>query len=103
MARTSSPGVIGLILGGIVGALQFDYFYVFIIPLVLLFFWLLKMQLSDYIFIEQQKQDSLLETHDFFMLILLFAIAMRSMFWNLLHMMCFDNNQWLIGIVRRAG
>ena len=94
----TSPGVIGLILGGIVGALQFDYFYVFIIPLVLLFFWLLKMQLSDYTFIEQQKQDSLLETHDFFMLILLFAIAMRSMFWNLLHMMCFDNNQWLIGL-----
>ncbi len=94
----TSPGVIGLILGGIFGTMHFSFFYLLLLPLSLLLFGLIKLEIPSYNSINETKSESLLDTHDFFMLILLLAIAFRSLFWNVLHMMCFDNTQWLLGL-----
>jgi FSR family fosmidomycin resistance protein-like MFS transporter len=94
----TSPGVIGLITGGILGATTFSYFYFLILPLLLLLFLLAIAAIPSYAIIDERKEESLLDTHDFFMLMLLVAIAFRSLFWNVLHMMCFDNTQWLLGL-----
>ena len=94
----TSPGVIGLITGGILGTMHFPFFYLLILPLLLLIIGLIKIEIPSYALINEIKEESLLDTHDFFMLILLVAIAFRSLFWNVLHMMCFDNTQWLLGL-----
>ena len=98
----TSPGVVGLILGGIVGATQFHFFYLFAFALLLLFVWLIKIEIPSYTTNQQNKSESILDTHDFFMLLLILAIAFRSLFWNIFHMMCYGNNQWLFGIAFSA-
>lgn len=98
----TSPGVVGLILGGIVGAMQFNFFFVFAFVLLIIISLLIKIEIPSYSTIQENKSESLLDTHDFFMLILLLAIAFRSLFWNIVHMMCFENNEWLIGIAFSA-
>ena len=94
----TSPGVIGLITGGILGSMHFSLFYLFILPLILLLFWLYSIEIPSYSSMNETKNESLLHAHDFFMLILLLAIAFRSLFWNVLHMMCFSNTHWLLGL-----
>lgn len=93
----TSPGVIGLITGGILGVTTFSFFYLLILPLLLLLFLLTISVIPSYKRTEE-REETLLDTHDFFMLMLLIAIAFRSLFWNVLHMMCFDNTQWLLGL-----
>lgn len=94
----TSPGVIGLISGGILGGMQFHFFYCLLLPALVLLLCLIKMELPAYNSQQEAKSESLLDTHDFFMLVLLLAIAFRSLFWNVLHMMCFENTHWLLGL-----
>jgi len=98
----TSPGVVGLILGGIIGTMQFHFFFVFAFVLIAILFFLIKIKIPSYSAIPETKNESLLDTHDFFMLILLLAITFRSLFWNIAHMMCFENNEWLLGIAFSA-
>ena len=98
----TSPGVVGLIIGGIVATTSFSYFYVFAIALFILFLGMIKMQIPSYKNLENKPQESLLDTHDFFMLVLLLAIAFRSLLWNVMHMMCFSNTNWLLAIAFSA-
>lgn len=98
----TSPGVVGLIIGGIVGATSFSFFYVFAVVLLFLLICLIRMNIPNYTSIEKEDKKAILETHDFFMLILLLAIAFRSMFWNIFHMMCSENTEWLLGIAFAA-
>lgn len=98
----TSPGVLGLITGGILATASFSYFYVLIPFLLLLSVMIIKTQLPEYITNEQQTEKAILETHDFFMLILLLAIACRSLLWNVMHMTCFNDNIWLLSIAVAA-
>lgn len=98
----TSPGVVGLIIGGIVGATSFSYFYVLAILLLVLLFMMSKIDIPSYEQLEQQESKSILEAHDFFMLVLLMAIAFRSLIWNVMHMMCFSDDTWLIAIAISA-
>lgn len=99
----TSPGVIGLISGGILGSMQFEYFYLFLVPIVLLLLILQKTTLIENNSANVHTENTWLDTHDFVMLFLLFAIALRSLFWNIVHMMCFDNNYWLMALGISAG
>lgn len=100
----TSPGVVGLIVGGIAGTMHFQYFYLFIIPIALLLFLVLKLNILSYSNIKKNNNElQLLDTHDFFMLILLLAIAFRSLIWNVLHMMCYSDTNWLLAIAFSAG
>ncbi len=98
----TSPGVVGLILGGIIGAMQFNFFFVFAFVLLVILFLFIKIEIPSYQITKETKSESLLDTHDFFMLILIMAIAFRSLFWNIIHMMCFEDNLWLIAIAFSA-
>lgn len=98
----ASPGVVGLIFGGIIGAISFNYFYTIILLLIVLLYLLNRTAFPSYQKIEEYKQESILEIHDFFMLILLLAIAFRSLLWNVIHMMCFNNTNWLMAIAFAA-
>lgn len=100
----TSPGVIGLILGGIAGTMHFNYFYIFIVPIAILLFLLTRLSIPSYSSIKQNTNEPLLlDTHDFFMLILLLAIAFRSLIWNVLHMLCYTDTNWLLAIAFSAG
>jgi len=94
----TSPGVLGLITGGILASTSFQYFYVLIPILLLLLLMIIKTKLPIYNAMEKQTENAILETHDFFMLILLLAIAFRSLLWNVMHMMCFNDTTWLLSI-----
>lgn len=99
----TAPGVVGLITGGIAAGLHFEYFHLFVLPLVLLLVWLMKEELPVYVAKPESDEAPLLDSHDFFMLILLMAIAFRSLWWNVVHMMCFNYDAWLLGIGCSAG
>lgn len=97
----TAPGVIGLISGGIFGSIQESIYYIIllVIPLAVLLFFVWKMSFPKYIKSPINKdQSSILDTHDAFMLLLLAAIAFRSLFWNILHIMCFKDTVWLWGL-----
>lgn len=101
----TAPGVMGLIVGGILGAMTFSmgYLFLLLVPLSLLLFWLYRFNLPTYSAIQEQSDQSsttsvALESHDFFMVFLLVAIAFRSLLWNMLHIMSFNNNKWLLGL-----
>ncbi len=101
----TSPGVIGLICGGILGSIDFNYFYLFILPLVVLLLWLMYVEIPSY---ENKKvnahsSDTILDTHDMVMLLLLMTIAVRSLFWNVVHMMSFNQQTWLLVLGFSAG
>jgi len=63
----------------------------------------MKEELPVYVAKPESDEAPLLDSHDFFMLILLMAIAFRSLWWNVVHMMCFNNDAWLLGIGCSAG
>jgi len=94
----TAPGVLGLIIGGVLGASSFTNLYVFSFLLLLLLLVLLKSNLPTYTTQEIATTKHLLETHDFFMLILFLAIAFRSLFWNIIHIYCLENKMWLLAI-----
>ena len=98
----TSPGVVGLIIGGIAGAASFSFFYVFIAVLIVLFLLMIRLHLPDYKILKTTQENTLLDTHDFFMLALLLAIAFRSLLWNVMHMICQNNNTWLYAIALSA-
>jgi FSR family fosmidomycin resistance protein-like MFS transporter len=98
----TSPGVVGLITGGIAGSTQFSPFYLLIPIIILLILFVSRLKIPSYPLNKDIKNETLIDTHDFIMLILLLAIAFRSLFWNIIHMMCFDNNNWLLGIAFSA-
>ena len=98
----TSPGVVGLITGGIAGSSQFTSFYLLIPVLILLIFFISRLKIPSYSLNQDVKNETLIDTHDFIMLILLLAIAFRSLFWNIAHMLCSENNQWLLGIAFSA-
>ncbi len=99
----TSPGVVGLIIGGILGASSFAYFYVFILLLFVILFLLSKI---DFPFYDKSNSDEssteILDTHDFVMLILLLSIALRSLFWNIFHIMNYGNNLHLLSLATAA-
>lgn len=96
----TAPGVLGLIAGGILGSmtLPFYYFLFLLLPLTILFFIFKNTNFPKYASDSAPTDTTLIDTHDFFMLLLLLAIAVRSMFWNFLHILCFNNNTWLWGL-----
>jgi FSR family fosmidomycin resistance protein-like MFS transporter len=98
----TSPGVVGLIVGGIAGTMHFEYFYLFALPIVMLLYVLVRTNIPSYSMIKETKDEPILDTHDFFMLVLLLAIAFRSLIWNVLHMMCYNDTNWLLGIAFSA-
>jgi len=100
----TSPGVVGLIIGGIVATTNFSFFYVLIVVLLLLFILMAKTAFPSYKTIKQNTNNSLLQLdqHDFFMLVLIMAIAFRSLIWNVMHAMCFNNTNWLYAIAFSA-
>lgn len=99
----TSPGVIGLIIGGIAGSMHFNYFYWLLLPVAVLLFAVTKLSIPTYDSIKENNNSvSLLDTHDFFMLVLLTAIAFRSLIWNVLHMLCYSDTNWLLAIAFSA-
>ena len=95
----TAPGVLGLILGGITGQYTSNWLMWWTPALLLLFFILLKINLPDYEVMDQPENEPILETHDYIMLILLLAIAMRSMIWNILNVLAGQHHTiWLLGI-----
>ncbi len=98
----TSPGVVGLIIGGIIGTTTFSYFYVFIVILFVLLLMMLKSNLPSYQVLQKDENKTTIDTHDFFMLVLLLAIAFRSLLWNIMHMICFSNTTWLYAIAIAA-
>ncbi len=98
----TSPGVVGLIIGGILGASSFAYFYVFIALLLVILFFLSKLDFPLYATSNSNETIELLDTHDFVMLILLLSIALRSLFWNIFHVMSYGNNLQLLSLAVAA-
>ncbi|MCB0508920.1 MAG: hypothetical protein R2739_05535 [Chitinophagales bacterium] len=99
----TSPGVVGLIVGGILGTMQFAYFYVFAIILVGIIFWLNRLHLPEYTKeVESSNQQDEIELHDFMMLLMLFAIAFRSLFWDIAHQLLIGNTLYLLCIAMSA-
>lgn len=98
----TSPGVVGLIIGGIIGTTDFSCFYVLILILFVLLLIIISTKMPTYQILENQENKPLLDTHDFFMLVLLLAIAFRSLLWNIMHMICFNNTTWLYAIACSA-
>lgn len=96
----TAPGVLGLVLGGLAGHAGWSDLLPFLIPVFLLVFLVLRrIDLPGY-----QKQDSatdapLLEAHDFMMLVLLLAIALRSLLWNVFYRIAEERQLgWLLAI-----
>ena len=99
----TSPGVFGVISGGILGAMSYPifYFYFLLIPLCILIIWIVQMKIPHYKSLDtttDSTSSATIDVHDFFMLTLLAAIAFRSLLWNLLHIMCFNDKKWLLGL-----
>ncbi len=100
----TSPGVVGLIIGGIIGSTSFNGLYYFLPVLVVLLIAIYAMSIADDSKEASPEKEShpIIDTHDFFMLILLLAIALRSLLWNIIHMECYHHNEMLIGIAFSA-
>lgn len=98
----TAPGVIGLISGGILGGIPVAAFYILVllIPVAALLFYVWKIPFLAYKNTPTHNtiSPSTLDTHDAFMLLLLAAIAFRSLLWNIVHIMCFKDNSWLWGL-----
>jgi MFS transporter, FSR family, fosmidomycin resistance protein len=96
----TAPGVLGLILGGLAGQAGSVQWFLFFLPvLVLLFILLMRFKLPEYTMLDKPEQQPILETHDYIMLVLLLAIALRSMIWNILYVLAEQQDiRWLLGI-----
>lgn len=98
----TSPGVIGLIFGGILGVHPSNYFLALCIPLLLL---IIFMSLQQYNYTPLKKQIKFnfsLETHDYLMIVLLMAISFRSLVWNIAQYFTNNETNKLIGIALAA-
>lgn len=108
MGMFASPGVVGLVLGGVLGALTQSVYATWWIwiPLLLLLLWMLRLQFPSYKLIKTEHPQAgqlILEQHDFFMIVLLAAIAFRSLLWNIVHLMSLEDHFWLLGLGISAG
>ncbi len=98
----TSPGVIGLILGGILGANPNPYFYYVAIPILFLIVLIYRMDDSPKTESVSNNKDYTPEIHDYLMMLLLLAISFRSLIWNILHMLSIGKNDWLIAMAFSA-
>jgi MFS family permease len=98
----TAPGVLGLISGGILGTFPSVWFYILIIPLLLLFVVIFQIKLP-YLESNQPKKYNIdFDTHDFLMILLLLSIAMRSLLWNIFNLYTENQQIWLLGIAIAA-
>ena len=80
----AAPGVAGLALGGVVAALHGLVIWPFLLGLSVLGVVLIKLPLPSLPYGSQVDEDEpLFEGHDWIMLVLLVAIALRSAVWNI--------------------
>lgn len=94
----TAPGVLGLILGSLLGVNSFINLYWIAMLLILLVVFIFINKMPVYDKDPNNTVASVMDTHDFIMLILFFAIAFRSLLWNIIHLFCLDNKDWLLGI-----
>ncbi|WP_428653996.1 MFS transporter [Runella sp.] len=100
----SAFGVFGLALGGWAAAMQWHWItYLLITGLssVLLFLIWAKFPLNQQVS-TPQKEQPLLDTHDYVMILLLVAIAMRSAVWNFIQLIYTQQYEWLFYIALAA-
>ena len=79
----AAPGVAGLALGGVVAALYGLVIWPFLPGLLVLMLVLIKLPLPSLPYPDPVDEEPLFEGHDWIMLILLVAIALRSAVWNI--------------------
>lgn len=103
----AAPGVLGLIAGGIMG----NYGGWLYVPMLLAGVLLVTMAINRYelpsyptepLDNKNQTPKIQLHQHDALMLLLLLAIAMRSMLWNVAHLIAQKNELWLWSIAWAA-
>jgi len=98
----TSPGVIGLIAGGILGIHPGAYFYALIPLLAGIFYLVSTLNIHYKNEIKQQRFSISFETHDYVMLLLLLAISLRSLMWNMMQLLTHNETEKLIGIAIAA-
>ena len=96
----SALGVLGLALGGWAAALQWHGFgYVLMTGLGIIMLWLTWAKFPQAPqFPATPKEQLLLDTHDYLMILLLAAIAMRSAVWNFVQLLHTHQYEWLFYI-----
>ena len=82
----AAPGVAGLALGGAIAVLHGFVIWPFLLGLLALMMVLIKLPLPRLSYPNQADEEPLFEGHDWIMLVLLVAIALRSAVWNIFQM-----------------
>ncbi|MGB4205126.1 MAG: hypothetical protein WBJ84_05835 [Bacteroidales bacterium] len=108
MGMFASPGVIGLVLGTVLGAISQTILVSLrmLLPLAALFIWMQRISFPSYEIVKKEstKTDQLIsEQHDFFMIVLLAAIAFRSLLWNMVQLIHLQDYYWILGLGISAG
>jgi MFS transporter, FSR family, fosmidomycin resistance protein len=100
----SAFGVLGLALGGWAAAVQWQwgmYLLMMGLGVVMLFLVWAKFP-SEQKVTNSQEEQPLLDTHDYLMILLLAAIAMRSAVWNCIQLVYAHQYEWLVYIALAA-
>jgi len=98
----ASPGIVGLIAGGWLAYIHFNFIPVAVVLCVAFILAVLFFYKSNTISLNEAREQSTLEKHDLVMCILITVISLRSCVWDIVQLMQQGNYVWLMIIAIAA-